>query len=340
MAEQIKRFKPKAVCIVDEGRAKRFLLENSFKDLKVYKGDEGLCDMIRDYPVDLVVNAISGGSGLLPTLAALRSTKILALANKESLVMAGGIILKEAKRFNAKLIPIDSEHSAIFQCLNGRENSTIKKIYLTGSGGPLFFKKGGFERVTPKEAINHPKWRMGKKVSVDSATLMNKGLELIEAKWLFDIDIKRIEVLIHPEAVVHSMIELLDGSIIAQLGVCDMRLPIQYALTYPDRLEAAPQFLDFKKIKRLHFYPPDFKKFPCLALAFWVAERGGTYPCVMNAANEKAVDAFIKKNIRFTEIPVIIEKVVDAHKNIKNPSLEDILEADRWARDKAVSLIC
>ncbi len=339
LEKQIRGFRPEAVCIVDEDKAKRFLRNSSFKGLKVYTGNKGLCRMIRDYPVDVVVNAISGGFGLLPALTSLRFAKILALANKESLVMAGGIIMDEAAKFRTKIIPVDSEHSAIFQCLNGRESSAVKKIYLTGSGGPLFLKKRDFNSVTPKEAINHPKWRMGKKISIDSATLMNKGLEIIEARWLFNIDINKIEVLIHPQAVVHSMVQFIDGSIFAHLGICDMRLPIQHALTYPERIASTLKTLDFTKIKDLHFYPPDLKKFPCLKIAFEVASLGGTYPCVMNAANEIAVSAFLKKEVRFTQIPVIIKKVLDTHKNIKNPSLEDILEMDRWAREKAISII-
>ncbi|MBU1853287.1 MAG: 1-deoxy-D-xylulose-5-phosphate reductoisomerase, partial [Candidatus Omnitrophica bacterium] len=254
-------------------------------------------------------------------------------------VMAGDIIMKKIKKNNVEILPVDSEHSAIFQCI-GTEKKDIKKIYLTGSGGPLLnIQKKTFKNITPEEAINHPKWKMGKKISIDSATMMNKGLEVIEAHHLFGVGVDKIEVLVHPEAVVHSMVEFIDGAILAHLGRCDMKMPIQYALTYPSREESAVKSIAFSKLNTLHFFEPDFKRFPCLEIAYDAARAGGTYPCALNASNEVAVGEFLKRHIKFTDIPKIIRKVLEGHKNITNPNLRDILEVDRWARVKAKELL-
>ncbi len=317
LAKQAKRFKPKATCVVNE------------------KGIEGLCKMLEQVKVDTVVVAIVGSSALLPILTALDRVKRIALANKEALVMAGSIIMKKAKKKNVEIIPVDSEHSAIFQCIASNDARQIKNICLTGSGGPLLnTSKKKFKGITPRQAVNHPKWKMGKKISVDSATMMNKGLEVIEAHHLFGMDIDRIKVLIHPETIVHSMVEFIDGSILAQMGRCDMRIPIQYALTYPSRATSPVKEVSFSKLGALHFQQPDFKRFPCLEIAYEAGTRGNTYPCVLNASNEVAVREFLKGRIRFTDIPKIIEKVLSLHRAVKNPRLKDILDIDTWARAK------
>ncbi|MDP6685667.1 MAG: 1-deoxy-D-xylulose-5-phosphate reductoisomerase, partial [Candidatus Omnitrophota bacterium] len=239
-----------------------------------------------------------------------------------------------------KILPVDSEHSAIFQCIHQGRPIDVKRIYLTGSGGPLLrTPRKSFKDITPEKAVNHPKWKMGKKISVDSATMMNKGLEVIEASHLFDLDVDNIEILIHPETVVHSMVEFFDDSILAHMGACDMRMPIQYALTYPSRLDSPVKGLEFSKLKALHFLNPDFKKFPCLRLAYEAARKGGSHPCVLNAANEVAVDGFLKRKIKFTDIPKVIERVLTMHKGIKNPGLEETIETDKWARAKAGELL-
>ncbi len=335
---QVKRFRPKAVCVVDVNRAKEFSKILSAK-VRVYAGEQGLCSMTADLKVDTLVVGIVGSSALLPILKALDNIKRLALANKEALVMAGDIIMKKAAKRRVKILPVDSEHSAVFQCVDSGE-SDIKRIYLTGSGGPfLSIPKKAFKDISPKRAISHPKWKMGKKISVDSATMMNKGLEVIEAHHLFGVGVDRIEVLIHPEAVIHSMVEFVDGSILAQMGTCDMRMPIQYALTYPSRLISPVKGVAFSKLKSLHFYSTDFKKFPCLNIAHETARKGGTYTCVLNASNEVAVGEFLKRRINFTGIPKVIEKVLALHKNIRNPELRDILESDKWARAKTKELL-
>ena len=275
-----------------------------------------------------------------PFLDAIRCGKTIAPANKEALVVAGHLIMREAKRHNSVIVPVDSEQSAIFQCLDGRKRNELKKVYLTASGGPLHkvFKKR-FDEMTVSQILKHPRWKMGKKITVDSATLMNKGLEVIEAQWLFGLNVKNIEVVIHPEAVIHSMVEFIDGSILAQLGITDMRLPIQYALTYPQRYETRLRQIDFSKLRQLTFDKPDFDKFPALALCFYVARKGGTLPCVLNAANEQAVEAFLKHRLKFLDIYNIVERVVTRHKNVQKPKLRDIYEADIWARQHACKLI-
>jgi len=346
--KQAKIFKPEAVCITGpsqpDGRnyncsGSNFASQN-LRKIKVYEGEKGLLRMLEDVEIDTVLVGIVGSSALLPIIAALDRVKKIALANKEALVMAGNLIMNKAAKNKVTVVPVDSEHSAIFQCIGRGNRKDLRRIFLTGSGGPLLkVKKSGFKDITVKKAISHPRWKMGKKISVDSATMMNKGLEVIEARWLFDMDIGSIEILIHPEAVVHSMIELRDGTILAQLGACDMRIPIQYGLTYPDRFDSGIKSPEFSKIKSLNFYRPDFKKFPCMGLAYEAGKRAGTCPSVLNASNEAAVREFIEGGIKFIDIPRVIEKVLGLHRPVKNPGLEDILEADKWARIKTKEMI-
>jgi 1-deoxy-D-xylulose-5-phosphate reductoisomerase len=296
--------------------------------------------MIEDTKIDILVVGIVGSSALLPVLTAIPKIKIIALANKEALVMAGDIIMREAVRRNTTILPLDSEHSAVFQCIDSSDKSGIKRIYITGSGGPLFrMPKKSFKDISPQRAVNHPKLKMGRKISVDSATMMNKGLEVIEAHHLFGLDVGRIEVLIHPETLIHSMVEFIDGSILAQMGTCDMRTPIQYALTYPSRCASPVKCVRFNEFRKMHFYSPDLRKFPCLEIAYEAARRGGTYPSALNASNEVAVAEFLKGRMKFTDIPKVIEKVVRLHKGCKSAGLEDILDADEWARGKTREIL-
>jgi len=284
---------------------------------------------------DIILMAISGSAALAPLLAAIGAKKRIALANKEALVMAGSIVTKRAKENNVKIIPVDSEHSAIFQCINTSNAGFVKNIFLTATGGPLRRMAVSKMRfVKPREAIRHPRWSMGRKISVDSATMMNKGLEVIEARWLFGVDIDNIKIIVHPEAVIHSMVEFLDGSVIAQMGITDMRLPIQYALTYPERVDSGLAGLDFAEIKRLNFCRPNFKKFACLELAYQAARTDETMPAVLNAANEELVQKFLNNRVKLTDIPKGVEKVMKKHRVVKNAGLEDILKADKWAREE------
>ncbi|MEE8418501.1 MAG: 1-deoxy-D-xylulose-5-phosphate reductoisomerase, partial [Dehalococcoidales bacterium] len=289
--------------------------------------------------VDIVVVATSGKAGLAPTLAAVRAGKKVALANKESLVMAGEIVMNEAKRSGASIRPVDSEHSAIWQCLNG-ESQPAKRLILTASGGPFRgYTPEKLEGVSLEQALNHPSWRMGSKVTIDSATLMNKGLEVIEAHWLFDMPLENIDVVIHPQSIVHSMVEYTDGSLKAQLSYPDMRLPIQYALSYPERLPNSdiPR-IDWAEVSSLTFEQPDYNTFPCLKLALEAGRQGGTNPAVLCAADEVAVELFLNGDIGFTDIPLIIEKTLAEHKTIEHPGIEQILESDNWARNKVRQL--
>jgi 1-deoxy-D-xylulose-5-phosphate reductoisomerase len=289
--------------------------------------------------VDIVVVATSGKAGLAATLAAVRAGKKIAIANKEPLVMAGEIITREAQKNGAQLLPTDSEHSAVWQCLNG-ETMPVKMILLTASGGPFRnFSAEQLDKVTPQQALQHPSWQMGKKITIDCATLMNKGLEIIEAHWLFNVPVSQIEVIVHPQSVIHSMVEFVDGSFKAQMAFPDMRLPIQYALTYPERLPnpELPQ-LDWTKIKALTFESPDFKKFPCLELAMSAAKTGGTAPTALCAADEIAVDLFLKEEIKFTGIARLVAGVMAAHQNILHPTLDAIMEVDKWATAKTLEI--
>ncbi|MFH1407139.1 MAG: 1-deoxy-D-xylulose-5-phosphate reductoisomerase [Candidatus Omnitrophota bacterium] len=331
LKKQAIKFRPDIIAIGDESLAGSLKATGA----KVLKGKQGIIEAASYKNADLVVISIVGSGALLPTIEAIKSGHAVALANKECLVMAGGIITALAKRNRTRIIPIDSEHSAIFQCIQGRERQELKKIYLTGTGGPLKdIAKNKFDKLSVKEVITHPRWSMGRKISVDSATLMNKGLEVIEAHWLFGIGIDDIKVLIHPQAIIHSMVELADGSVLAQLGITDMRLPIQYALSYPERLKNTLPSLDFSSHTKLTFEKPDFEKFPCLSLAYEAAKKAGTAPAVLNAANEELVRLFLERKIKLSFIPKILEKILSSHRIKNKPGLPQILEADSWARQE------
>jgi len=335
LARQVRQFSPKYVAL-GPNKIKAFRREVRRASLKIFDASTEIEDLVSLGDVDVVVLGIQGSAALKPFLAAVRSGKKIAPANKEALVMAGSLIMQEARRHKADIVPVDSEQSAIFQCLQGHNRAELKKIYLTASGGPLRgVKKSQFDRISRNAILDHPRWKMGKKITVDSATLMNKGLEVIEAMWLFDLRVNQIEVVIHPESIVHSMVEFCDGAVIAQMGVTDMRIPIQYALTYPKRLATKLPAMDFFKQRQLTFLKPDFKKFPALELCFAVAHKGETYGSVLNAANEEAVDAFLKGLICFSKIFNVVQKVVSRHKPAKALTIETILTADRWAREEA-----
>jgi len=341
LSRQARAFRPKVVSVGNGLLASRIekLLP---RGTKVVTGPEGLGEIAVRSDVDMAVFAISGTACLRPLAAAIGARKEVALANKEALVSAGPLIMKLASSRGVTIIPIDSEHSAIFQCIDGRPN-TLSRIYLTGSGGPLLdIDKKAFNGLPASFILKHPKWNMGRKISVDSATMMNKGLEILEAQYLFGVDEQRIEVLIHPEAIVHSMVEFADGSVMAQMALPDMRLPIQYALTYPERLAAPVGRVDFPKIGKLTFRAPDAGKFPCLELAREAARAGGTAPVVLCAADEEAVKCYLDGAIKFSEIPEVIEKVMKRRNDVKGPALAigHILDADAWAREEARSLCC
>jgi len=337
LIKQIIEFRPAIVALGAEKAAQELKKRlHRFHPLpRIYEGTSGLIEFARSPVSNFLVSALVGAAGLLPTLAAIEAGKDIALANKEILVMAGDLIIKAAKRGGIKILPLDSEHSAIFQCLRAEKIENVRRLILTASGGPFYkYKKNQLEEVTVKETLHHPTWQMGKKITVDSATLMNKGLEAIEASHLFGIDISRIDVLIHPQATVHSLVELVDGSILAQLGIADMRIPIQFALTYPERYPSRLQGLKLEKIAHLTFQKPNLKNFPCLGLALKAGRIGGTMPVVLNAADEIAVGAFLERKIRLTDIPKIIESVMAEHKVNKRPSLKKILEIDQWTRNR------
>jgi 1-deoxy-D-xylulose-5-phosphate reductoisomerase len=336
LCEQVREFKPRAVAVRDEKQARLIRGQTGLK--RVWSGEEGLVRLAGMEPCDIVVNGISGAAGLAPTLAAIKAGKRLALANKESLVVAGEVVMPLVRKHKAELIPVDSEHSAIFQCLKGEPTKSVKRLILTASGGPFRRVAGHrLRHMTPAHALKHPTWSMGRKITIDSATLMNKGLEIIEAHWLFGLDGGKIDVLIHPQSIIHSMVEFLDGAILAQASLPDMRLPIQYALTYPERMPSPVGICDLAGIKRLTFHPPNPRKFPCLRLAYEALRVGGTMPAVLNAANEVAVYAFLEERIGFHEIPRVIARALRKHRVVAHPGLEDILEADRWARRNALS---
>ncbi len=340
LEKQILEFSPKAVYLRDEAAALQ--ISGKFgRSLKVFTEKEGLQAFSSFVNADILMAATAGTSALLPVMNALESGKQVALANKEILVIAGDLILAAlASNKSASLIPVDSEHSAIFQCLRGSDAEFLDKIILTGSGGPLReVDASRFGALKKEDVINHPKWKMGKKISVDSATLMNKGLEMIEASLLFRLPVDKIEVLIHPEAVIHSMVEFVDGSVLAQLGVTDMKLPIQYALTYPGRAPVpSSRKLDFTEIAQMSFFKPDRKKFPCLDLAYAAARQSGSAPCVLSAADEAAVGAYLEDKIDFIQIPGIIEKVLSSHRTVDQPSLDDIRSIHDWATKETLRL--
>lgn len=341
LAKQIKLFRPKIVSVKDEYSIRQLRKLVDISGIRVYTQDKGLIKIATEKQVQTLIVATSGTISLIPTLLAIEQGKRIALANKEPLVIAGKIIMDVLSRNKGEIIPIDSEHSAIFQCLQQERKTALKRIYLTGSGGPLRnTTKRQLKRVSLDEALKHPKWRMGKKITIDSATMMNKGLELIEACWLFSVSVDKVEILIHPEAVIHSMVEFCDRSIIAQLGITDMRLPIQYALDYPQRKANNLKSVDFPRLKSLSFFKPDMNKFPCLRIAKKVAKMGGSSPAVMNAANEVAVGAFLADRIKFVDIPDIINSVLKKHKSVYRLSLDDVFRFDEWARGEAELLCC
>jgi 1-deoxy-D-xylulose-5-phosphate reductoisomerase len=286
--------------------------------------------------VDIVVSAAVGAAGLAPTLHAVRAGKTVALANKEAMVLAGELLRETSRRSGARIIPIDSEHSAVDQCLRAGNHSEVRRLILTASGGPFReTPRELLEAVTPEQALNHPTWKMGKRITVDSATLLNKGLEVIEARWLFDMPAEKIDIMVHPQSIVHSMVEFVDGSVVAQMGAADMRQPIQYALTYPERLESGVPALDWSSVRKLDFAQPDRAKFPAVSLAYRALSMGGTAPAVLNAADEVAVAAFLRGEISFTRIPELIEETLEEHKVTPASSLEAIISADAWARESA-----
>lgn len=333
LERQMRVFRPRAVCVVDPVQAARLARRTR---IPVLSGSEGLEEIAEDGHSDTVVMAVTGSAALAPLLGAVRAGKDVCLANKEALVMAGPLIMAEARRRKARILPVDSEQSAIWQCLNGEDHATLKKILLTASGGPfLHWDKKRLSGITPADALRHPRWKMGRKITVDSATLMNKGLEVIEAMHLFGVGPGTIEVVIHPESVIHSMVEFVDGVVMAQLSVPDMRIPIQYALSFPRRMGIERKGPDFFSLKSFTFCRPDTGKFPCLRLAFEAARTGGTMPCVLNAANEICVDRFIAGALSFSSIPRCVEKVMARHAAVGNPRCADILSADRWAREEA-----
>ncbi|KAF0153075.1 MAG: 1-deoxy-D-xylulose 5-phosphate reductoisomerase [Ignavibacteria bacterium] len=333
LEKQIKEFKTKAVVVKDKLQAEE-LKKRIGSKCEVLSGDEGLLDIAKRDNYDILVTALVGIAGLSPTIEAIKLKKRIALANKETLVVAGELIVNLCKEYEAELIPVDSEHSAIFQCLVGEEQKHINKLILTASGGPFLNKSmHEFETVTIKEALNHPNWKMGSKITIDSATMMNKGLEVIEAFWLFQLPKEKIEVIVHPQSIVHSMVEFTDGSIKAQLSSPDMKLPILYALTYPQRFNYTGVLTDFKKIAQLTFFEPDFDKFVCLKIAYMAIKTGGTAPCILNAANETAVDYFLKGKIKFSQIPELILFALDSIPADKVLDLENVFQTDFNTRE-------
>ena len=338
-AKQIRKFKPRVVALFDTKKIPTLKEQIADLDIEVLSGEEGSIAIATLPEADMVVSGIMGSAGLLPAIHALKSGKNLALANKETLVIAGELVLREAKKTNSQIIPIDSEHSAIFQVLNGEKKEQIKKIILTASGGPFrTFSFDEMETVTVKDALKHPNWDMGAKITIDSSTMMNKGLEYIEAKWLFGVNTP-VEIIVHAQSIIHSMIEFVDTSILAQLGIPDMRVPIAYALTYPDRFECDLPSLDLTTMGNLTFEAPDFERFPCLQLAIDAMEIGKTMPAVLNAANEIAVQAFLEELIPYKDIAELIRMVMQNHNPSPLKELQDVLIADRWAREETTKLV-
>jgi len=337
LARQIEQFRPVLAVVYDENRARELKnLIGSAVDVKILHGEVGYQTAATVDSVDMTVTAMVGAAGLMPTLAAIEAGKTVALANKETLVMAGDLVMQRAAQQGVDILPIDSEHSAIFQCLQGERREDVDKILLTASGGPFLNRpREEFNEITLAEALKHPNWQMGQKITIDSATLMNKGLEVLEAKCLFGVSHRMIEVVVHPQSVIHSMVAFQDGSVMAQLGIPDMKVAIAYALSYPQRLPLRQPLPQFKAGLDLTFDQPDMVKFPCLALAFKACEVGGTLPAVLNAANEVAVNAFLNQSIAFVDIPRVIEQTMNQHVVISFPELSDILGADQWARNQA-----
>lgn len=339
LAEQTARYHPIAISITDPANVDA-LAARVDRGVSVLSGDAGLLQLATMPEADIVLIAIVGTAGLQPALAAIRAGKDIAVASKEILVMAGETVMSEARKYGVKVLAVDSEHSAIFQCLDGKPPSSVRRMILTASGGPFRqTPKSEFAAITVEQALNHPSWKMGRKITCDSATLFNKGLEMIEARWLFDIEMDRVDVVVHPQSVVHSMVEFVDGSIIAQMSTPDMCLPIQYALTYPERAGSDRVQTSLPKYGTLTFEEPDADKFPSLKLARWAGTDGGLLPAVLNAANEVAVEAFFNRQIRFTQITETVEKTMQALDNVLHPTFDQILESDQWARSRAVDLV-
>ncbi|HYR44056.1 MAG TPA: 1-deoxy-D-xylulose-5-phosphate reductoisomerase [Terriglobia bacterium] len=344
LAEQTAAFNPAVVAIGESARVEEF--RSRCRELRisipeVVTGEAGLRQITSAAEVDIVVSAAVGAAGLHPTYSAVRSGKPVALANKEAMVIAGELLRSTAAKSGARIIPVDSEHSALDQCLRSGQRAEVRRLILTASGGPFRDTPAEmFASITPEEALKHPTWQMGKRITVDSATLMNKGLEVIEARWLFDIPAEKIDIMVHPQSVMHSMVEFVDGSVVGQLGTADMRQPIQYALTYPERLSSPVPPLDWGSLARLDFMPPDRKRFPCISLAYRAIEMGGTAPAVLNAADEVAVQAFLDRRIPFSAIPKLIAATLEAHDLRSADHLESIIEADAWGRKYAERCVC
>lgn len=333
--EQIRKFRPRLVCVVDERSAALLKTAVADTDTKIIVGKEGMCEISTMPEIDTVVTSVVGIAGLVPTMEAIKSGVNIALANKETLVTAGSLVTDAVRKNNVSLLPVDSEHSAIFQCIGSHGTDEINRLIITASGGSFYGKSyAELENVTIDEALNHPNWSMGKKITIDSATLMNKGLEVIEAHWLFGIDYENIDVVVHRESIVHSLVEFKDKSVLAQLGLPDMRLPIHYALCYPKRVDSGLKQLDLLKVGRLSFEKPDFETFRCLNLAITAGKAGGTMPAALNGANEVAVELFLNGKIRFNDIAKIVEDTVTNHKNVLNPSLQDIIDTDSCVREE------
>ena len=331
LVQQAVKYHPRTICLIDETHSAEVREALRHLDIEIVFGREALLELATDTNTDLMLNALVGSAGMEPSLRAVSAGVDVALSNKESLVMAGSIITEMAKANGAEIFPVDSEHSAIWQCLVGESMEDVRRIILTGSGGPFRTRDlATFDDIKPEEALKHPNWSMGNKITIDSATMMNKGLEVIEARWLFELPADKIDIVIHPQSIIHSMVEFNDSSVKAQLGVPDMKVPIQYALTTPNHVEAGWERLDLIETGTLTFEKPDFQRFPCIKLAFDVLEKGGTAPATLNIANDHAVDLFLRHKIRFTDIPRIIETAVKKHNYIANPLLEDLLTLEKW----------
>ncbi len=338
LESQINTFRPDVVAVFDESSAESLRAKNP--SVKILAGEEGLKEVVTLENVDTVVSAIVGSAGLVPTYEAIKAGKDIALATKEALVMAGKLVMSEASKRGVRIIPVDSEHSAVFQCLEGRNMQEVEKIILTASGGAFLRKSvSELDSVTPAAALKHPNWEMGKKITIDSATLMNKGLEVIEAFWLFNVPLEKIDVILHPQSIIHSMVKFIDGSVIAQMSVPDMKGPISYALSYPDRLGDVLPALDLAEIKELTFEEPDMKKYPSLSLTFDALRAGGTMPCVLNAANEIAVDAFLEEKIPFTGISSVVSDTMAEHEVLGGETIEEVINVSNWARRKTLEII-
>lgn len=340
LAMQARRFKPSKVAIGDKSCYNELKAELADLDIEIFAGLEGILELAADKDTNMVLNALVGFAGLLPTLTSLENGKTVALANKESLVAGGHLVMELARKRGLEILPVDSEHSAIFQCLQGQHIAAVEKIVLTASGGPfLGWAEDKLNKVSPEDALKHPNWEMGAKITIDSATLMNKGLEVIEAHWLFGLDYEKIDVVVHKESIIHSLVEFQDGAVLAQLGAPDMRVPIQYALTYPERLPGDAPRINWNSLGQIHFAPPERENFPCLDLAYAAGSAGGSMPAVLNAANEEAVKLFLAQKIGFLGIPRIIQAVMNKHKVVRTPDFPTLVEVDRearqWARECA-----